>query len=215
MTDPDRARALRRRHVHERQAVIFGILLAILAVAGVSAAAIYTGNLNVPFFARGFSSKPTPSVTRQPAPCPPQGALPVAANTIKVNVYNGANRAGLAASAAVALGQAGFTIGTTANATTQFIGSEQISFGVAGVAQAYTVAAHFKNPVLLLIARADPKDATVDVTLGSDFDTLVPNDQVGLDPNTPLVGQPGCVPVEQLAAQASAKPAATPTPTKS
>ena len=52
MTDPDRARALRRRHVHERQAVIFGILLAILAVAGVSAAAIYTGNLNVPFFAR-------------------------------------------------------------------------------------------------------------------------------------------------------------------
>ena len=76
MTDPDRARALRRRHVHERQAVIFGILLAILAVAGVSAAAIYTGNLSVPFFARGFSSKPTPSVTFQPAPCPPQGALP-------------------------------------------------------------------------------------------------------------------------------------------
>ena len=34
MTDPDRARALRRRHIHERQAVIFGVLLAILAVAG-------------------------------------------------------------------------------------------------------------------------------------------------------------------------------------
>ena len=210
MSDPDRARALRRRHVHERQAVIFGILLAIMAVAGVSAAAIYTGNLNIPFFARGFSAKPTPSVTQPPAPCPPQGALPVAANTIKVNVYNGADRAGLAASTAVALGQRGFTIGVTANAPAQFAGSVQISFGVAGVAQAYTVAAHFKDPVLLLIARADPKDTSVDVTLGSGFDTLVSTDQVALDPATPLTGQPGCVPIEQLAAQASAKPVATP-----
>ena len=215
MTEPDRARALRRRHIHERQAVIFGVLLAILAVAGVSAAAIYTGNLNVPFFARGFSSKPTPTATRQPAPCPPQGALPVAANSIKVNVYNGANRAGLAASAAVALTQRSFTVGVTANATTQFVGSVQISFGVAGVAQAYTVAAHFKNPVLLLIARADPKDTSVDVTLGSDFDALVPPDQVALDPATPLVGQPGCVPVEQLAALASAKPKPAATPSAS
>ena len=210
MTDPDRARALRRRHIHERQAVIFGILLAILVVYVLSSSEIYTGNLNVPFIARGFSTKPTPSVSRQPAPCPPQGALPVAANTIKVNVYNGANRAGIAASAAVALNQRGFTIGVTTNATTQFVGSVQISFGVAGVAQAYTVAAHFKDPVLLLIARADAKDATVDVTLGSDYDALVPTDQVSLDPATPLTGQAGCVPLEQLAAQASAKPAATP-----
>lgn len=210
MTEPDRARSLRRRHVHERQAVIFGVLLAVLAVAGVSAAAIYTGNLNVPLFARGFSAKPTPTASHQPAPCPPQGALPVAAKSITVNVYNGANRAGLAASAAVALTQRSFVVGKTANATTQFVGSVQISFGVAGVAQAYTVAAHFKNPVLLLIARADPKDATVDVTLGSDFDALVSPDQVALDPATPLVGQDGCVPVEQLAAQAAAKPAATP-----
>jgi hypothetical protein len=47
-TDPDRARTLRRRHMHERQAVIFGVLLAGLALAGLGAAAVYTGTLAVP-----------------------------------------------------------------------------------------------------------------------------------------------------------------------
>ena len=54
MSDADRARALRRRHMRERQAVVFGVLLAALAVIGLGAAAVYTGSLSLPFVEEEF-----------------------------------------------------------------------------------------------------------------------------------------------------------------
>lgn len=194
VSDADRARKLRRRHMHERQAVIFGVLVAFLALAFVTAAAVYTGNLDLPWTSREFALEPTPTPTQRPVPCPPAGTLPVAANTITVNVYNGAGTSGLAKTTSDALVARGFLPGVTTNAVSSFTGTARISFGPAGIAQALTLAAHVDHPDFFLDARTD---TSVDITLGSAFLTLKAPETVGLDPTQPLVGAPGCMPYDQ------------------
>ena len=108
MSEQDRARQLRRRHMHERQAVIFGVLLAALALAGLGAAAMFTGSLNLPVFARGFEAEPTATATQLPYPCPPAAALPVAANQVTVRVFNATTRVGLAGATGASLQERGF-----------------------------------------------------------------------------------------------------------
>ncbi len=207
MSDAERARNLRRRHMHERQAVVFGVLLAFLALAFVTAAAIYSGKLEMPWASREFQSEPTPTPTRDVIPCPPAGALPVAADQITVNVYNGTEISGLARTTADALTERGFLVATTANALGSFDGTARIDFGYSGVAQAYTIAAQVDDAVLHLDTRPD---ATVDVVLGSAFLALKAPENVGLDPAVPLVGASGCTPLETLdppAAPTTAPPA--------
>ncbi|MGV8978880.1 MAG: LytR C-terminal domain-containing protein [Cellulomonas sp.] len=193
-TDPDRARTLRRRHMHERQAVIFGVLLAGLAVSGLVAAAVYTGTLSVPFLARGFSSPPPEAGVTAP-PCPPEGAAPVPYAQVTVNVYNGAKVVGLAAQTATALTARGFVVATTANSSEAVTGSARITFGAAGAAAGYTLAAQLDKPVLVLDARAD---ATVDITVGSGYTGLVSADMITLDPAVPFAAPAGCVPISQI-----------------
>lgn len=209
MSDAESARKVRRRHMHERQAVVFGVILAFLALAFVSAAAIYTGNLSLPWASRAFSSKPTPSPTLVPVPCPPAGALPVPANQITVNVYNGAGAVGLASTTATALGTRGFKVAATSNAISSYAGTARISFGVKGIAQAYTIAAYIDGAEFQLDARQDP---SVDVTLGGKFLALKAADKVALDPAKPLVGPLGCVPFDQYisAVPAASAPAVAP-----
>ena len=203
MNDADRNRQLRRRHMHERQAVIFGELLAGLALVGLTAAAVYTGSLNLPGFDRAIASDPSPSVTVNPFPCPPVGALPVPYAAVTVNVNNGTTRVGLAGATAAALKDRGFVIGTTANVT-GYDGVALITFGINGVAQAYTVAAQIPGASLTLINSAD---ATVNVALGDQFTEIAALDKVTLDPAVPLPSPAGCTPYDQAAA-----PAATPAP---
>jgi hypothetical protein len=198
--------------MHERQAVVFGVLLAFLALAFVTAAAVYTGNLEVPWASRAFTVEPTPTVTHNPAVCPPAGALPVPAAQITTNVYNGTGTTGLAKTTGEALIERGFVVQTEANAISSYTGTARISFGITGIAQAYTLAAHVDGAELQIDTR---QDATVDITLGRDFLALKAADTVGLDPNTPLVGPAGCIPFDQFASAAPttgvpAVPATTP-----
>lgn len=193
-TDPDRARTLRRRHMHERQAVIFGVLLAGLALAGLGATAVYTGTLGVPFLARGFST-PAPDAGASAAPCPPVGAAPVPYAQVTVNVFNGAKVPGLAGQTAAALTERGFVVGTTANSSEKVTGTARLTFGAAGVAAAYTLAAQLDKPVLVLDARAD---ATVDITVGSGYGGLVSADVIALDPAVPFAATAGCVPITEI-----------------
>ena len=202
-TDPDRARTIRRRHMHERQAVIFGVLLAGLAVAGLVAAAVFTGTLGVPFLSRGFST-PAPAAGASAPPCPPEGAAPVPYAQVSVNVFNGANVPGLAAQTAAALAERGFVIASTANSAENVAGTARLTFGAAGVAAAYTLAAQLDKPVLVLDARAD---ATVDITVGSGYAGLISADAIVLDPAVPFAAPAGCVPISQI----TLAPAATPT----
>ncbi|WP_291798629.1 LytR C-terminal domain-containing protein [Cellulomonas sp.] len=193
-TDPDRARTLRRRHMHERQAVIFGVLLAALAVAGLGAAAVYTGTLGVPSLSRGFSS-PAPAAGVTAPPCPPEGAAPVPYAQVTVNVFNGAKVLGLAAQTATALTSRGFVVATTANSSETVTGTARIRFGAAGVAAAYTLAAQLSAAVLVLDARAD---ATVDITVGTGYTGLIAADAITLDPAVPFAAPTGCVPISQI-----------------
>ena len=135
MSDQDRARALRRRHVHERQAVVFGVLIAGLGVAGLGAAAMYTDNLSLPFFERGFSAKPTTAAESVAVYCPPEGALPVPTDQITVDVYNGAGTSGLARQTAQSLTGLGFVLGATDNPPS-VSGVGRIVYGPAGSAAA-------------------------------------------------------------------------------
>lgn len=190
-TDADRARALRRRHMHERQAVIFGVLLAALAVVGLGSAAVYTGSLSLPFLEEEFAAKPTPPATARAFPCPPDGALPVAYGEITVNVYNSTSTAGLAAATLKSFTDRGFLGGETDNQPT-YDGTVRIAFGQAGLTAAYTVAAHLPDVEFVADGRKGPE---VDVVLGTEFKGLVPADEVGLDPETPLEAPKGCVKV--------------------
>jgi hypothetical protein len=193
-TDPDRARTLRRRHMRERQAVIFGLLLAGLALTGLASAAVYTGALNVPLLARGFST-PAPSAGVVPPPCPPDGTTPVPYAQVKVNVLNGSARPGLAALTANDLRSRGFGIGTTGNSPAPIEGDARITFGTAGVAAAYTLAAHIDGAKLVLDTRADP---SVDLTIGKAYLGLIAADQVTLDPAVPFAKPLGCVPLNKV-----------------
>ncbi|GIG21305.1 hypothetical protein Cch01nite_20290 [Cellulomonas chitinilytica] len=206
MSDQDRGRALRRRHMHERQAVIFGVLLAGLAVAGLGAAAVYTGSLDLPVIGRGFSTAPaSPTAANAVGPCPPEGALPVPYDQVTVNVYNATTRVRLAAATAEVLGERGFHVGTTQNGSA-YSGVALISFGPGGVAQAYTLAAQIEGATLLLVNK-DPADPSVDLALGSDYAELKPAETVLLDPAVPFTPPPGCTPLSE------ATPVAQPTPT--
>ncbi|MDM7829820.1 LytR C-terminal domain-containing protein [Cellulomonas edaphi] len=200
--DPDRARQLRRRRMHERQAVVFGVLLAGLAVVGLGAAALYTDSVDLPFLDKQFAAEPTPTPTFGNFPCPPEGAKPVKYSKVKVNVYNGTSTAGLAGRTGDEVKDRGFKVLVVTNAPVQYQGVARINFGIKGVAAAYTLLAHIPGAELKQDAR---KDASVDLTLGSDFQDLQSLDEVALDPDKPLVAPADCKPLEEIAAQASAK----------
>lgn len=194
--------------MHERQAVIFGVLLAALALAGLGAAAVFTGSLNLPVFAREFASEPSPTATQDPYPCPPAGAMPVPYGQITVKVYNATNRVGLAGATAASLAERGFVIGAKETAAVTYDGKARIIFGTTGVAQAYTLAAQIDGAVLILDPRADP---SIDLALGAEFAELKPVETVTLDPAAPLVAPAGCTPFDQVVAPAApAAPAETP-----
>jgi len=205
VSDQDRARALRRRHMHERQAVVFGVLLAGLAVSGLGAAALYTDSLSLPFFEREFSAKPTADTQTVRTYCPPEGALPVPAAQITVDVYNGANIAGLAGTTATSLTERGFVIGLKENAPAEVAGVARIIYGAAGSAAAYTLQAHVPDAVLQNDARETP---VVDLVVGKEYAGLLPVDQMVLDPAAPLVGPEGCIPFAEMTAPAAEQPAA-------
>jgi hypothetical protein len=208
---PAQARALRRRHKHERQAVVFGSLIAALALAGLGATAVYTGAADADFLDRGFTTT-TPSARPEvaPAPCPPDGTLALANAAIQVNVLNSTSRAGLASTTAEALTTRGFIVVTTGNFQAPVDGTASIRFGAAGLAAAYTLAASVPDAILVLDTRAD---ATIDLVLGTEWDTLVPIEEVLLAADAPLVGDSTCIPLDDALEDAPDGPTPTPTPT--
>lgn len=207
---PQQRRALRRRHKHERQAVIFGSLVAGLSLAGLGAAAIYTGAMDGGFLDREFTTK-TPDVgAARPAPCPPADSVSVAYASIQIHVLNSTSRAGLAGSTAEMLASRGFVQIDTGNYQAPFDGTARIQFGVTGLAAAYTLASTIPDAVLLLDTR---EDAGVDLVLGTKWDKMIPREEVTLTLGDPLVGMAGCVPVAEALVDAPVGPTIAPTET--
>lgn len=182
-----RARAARRRHLQQRQTVIFGTLVAALLLIGLVAGGMWTGVIPSPVSVPindGNAAAPTPVVP----PCPPEGALPVPYSEIGVNVFNGTNTQGLAATTAAKLRAVGLQTALEQNGSA-YGGVVQLTAGPTGVAAAYTVAALFPSSQIVLDARDDD---SVDVLVGDGFEDLIPVEEVTLDPAAPIPAPETC-----------------------
>ncbi len=206
---PEAARRRRRRHTRERQAVVFGVLLGGLAVAALGAGAVYTGNLSLPFLDRDFTSPEPTGLAAEDSPCPPEGATPVPYGEVSVSVFNATSRSGLAGDTADALAARGFVIAAEGNASAAgyaaYADTALIQFGTQGVAAAYTLAAQFDSPQLVL---DDREDASVDVVVGATYNALVAATDVVLAADQPFAVPEGCVALDRV----RAVPRPTPTP---
>lgn len=179
--------------MQERQAVIFGLLILLLAAAGLTGVGVYSGAISLPFN-QEFTYKKVAVDTQVPTPCLPLDTLPVNASNINVTVLNASNRSGLAAVVADKLKDRKFDIAETGNAP-DLRATSAITFGVAGVAQGYTLAAHFPNVVLILDER---EENTVDLLIGENFTDLLTSDAVPLEAETPMLPREGCTPLWEL-----------------
>ena len=187
--------------------MVFGAIIASLVVAGLAAAAVYSGKIPSPFH-RAFS---TPSATveaTQATPCLPDGTLPVAYKDVSMRVLNGTDKSGLASTVGTALKDRGFTVTGTGNFTPRpLAGTARVVTGVPGLAAAYTVAAHVQSARIVLDGRAE---ATVDLAVGTEFTGLIDLAAVTLSPDKPMTSAKGCVPADKIVVP---KPSATPSPT--
>lgn len=208
---PDRAeiarrKALRRRHLVQRQTIIFGSIIAVMAVLGIASLAVYVQGAPSPFD-RDFYNPDAGAVAQDVVPCPAEGALPVPYAEITANVYNGASTTGLAGRIATALQNAGvLTAHIANNPEGDYDGVVLIRAGRGGVSAAYSVAALFPDSVVML----DPTrgDATIDVVLGRGYESMNDPAEATPDPALPLVGSEGCTPYAQLPDPLTAQEAA-------
>lgn len=187
-----RARVARRRHMQQRQTVIFGTLVTVLLVAGLLGGAVWSGVLPSPIDIEINSGAPEATPAPVAPPCPPEGALPVPYSEISANVLNGTETQGLAAGTAATLRSYGIQTGREQNGQ-RYEGVARLTAGPLGVASAYTLAALFSSAEIVLDAR---EDATVDVLLGMTFEDVLPLEQVELDPEAPIPPPADCRPVE-------------------
>jgi len=199
--------------MHERQAVVFGLLIAALAVVGLGALAVYTGAVEAPFDRPFSSAAPVDDLADVDVPCLPDGTLPVGTGDVHVTILNASGRdeplAGLNEDVLV---ERGFAVDAVGNAPDldgdtkgDTVTRTQIRFGAPGMAAAYTLAAHYPNAGLVLDARTD---ATVTLYVGQDFDGFVEPEDVGLAADVPLMSRPDCVAVETITPEPLPVPAA-------
>jgi hypothetical protein len=201
---PDRQRQLRRRHRRERQAVVFGSMVAAMMVAALGATAVYTGVVDAPF-SREFTTAEAadPGGRVGVTPCPPEGAEPVFYTEVEVEVLNGSGTPGLAGQTADELAGRGFVIAGTGNYPGSYPAIAQVRFGEAGLTAAYTLAAQIDGAQLVLDQR---EDASVDLVLGVEFRTLLEPSAVPISAEEPLTAPEGCIPLDEARAQALPAP---------
>jgi hypothetical protein len=188
----------RRRREHERQAVVYGVLVALLVVAGVGALAVYTGAYTPPF-ARGFTSLAATEHDVTPPCLPavkgqPDGALPLPYSDVHLRIFNASGVVGLAGANSSVLAARGFDVGSTANYSER-VTLNELRFGRKGIVAAYTVAAQFPKMRMVLDAR---KGGTVDLIVGEKYDKPLDEADVTIASDAPLKNAPGCKPAKEL-----------------
>lgn len=200
-----------RRHRRERQFLVFGLLIGLLATVFVIAYAIYQGRIDSPVD-YAFVTPPPDFESGITWPCPPvnvgndendpeavQENMPMDPSTVTVRVLNGTKgtpdeQSGLAGSTLEILKGRGYVgVGAT-NWSRTYKESVRIQFGEEGLRQAYTVAANFPSYVMVLDNR---KGAVVDIILGQLFtvDKIRPQYAPELDPNVELTSPVQCLPI--------------------
>ncbi len=164
-----------RRHRRERQFLVFGLLIGLLATISVIAFAVYQGRINSPVD-YAFVTPPPDFESSITWPCAPINLgndenLPMDPSQVTVRVLNGTEKSGLAGSTLEVLKGRGYVApvsGAATNWNRTYSETVRIQFGEEGLRQAYTVAANFPNYVMVL----DNRDgAVVDIILGDLFET--------------------------------------------
>ena len=189
--------------------MVFGVLIAFLAVCGIFALAVYSGAINLPF-SRSFTTVGASTQETYPVPClpavdgQPDGALPVAYQDVEVRVLNASavstavGEVGAAAAFESDLGRRGFTVIDRANFEGPQKVDSELRFGAKGVVAAYTLAQHLPDIRLVLDAR---KNATVDLLVGEEYLAPYPADDVTLSGDEPLPNAEDCVPIAEITPQ--------------
>ncbi|WP_165362626.1 LytR C-terminal domain-containing protein [Promicromonospora panici] len=220
MTSPgyDQARVERRRREHERQAVVFGVLIAFLAVCGIFALAVYSGAISSPFN-RPFTTVGVAEQESYPVPClpavkgQPDGALPVAYSKIEVRVLNATavstvvGEAGAAAAFENELDRRGFEVIALGDYEGEQKVYSELRFGKNGVVAAYTLAEHLPDVRLVL---DDRKGRSVDLLVGEQYEAPYPLDDVAVSSDQPLQNREGCVAIAEITPQPLTKATETP-----
>lgn len=188
-----------RRHRRERQFLVFGLLIGLLATVSVIAYAIYQGRINPPID-YAFVTPPPDFESTVKWPCPPVNVgndenLPMESSQVTVRVLNGSEKQGLAGTTLEVLRGRGYVgVGAT-NWNRTYGESVRIQFGDEGLRQAYTVAANFPNYVMVLDNR---KGAVIDIILGELFETnkIRPQYAPELDATVELTSPVQCLPID-------------------
>lgn len=197
---PNRQRVRVRRHRRERQVLLFGVLVAGIALIGIFFAGVYKGDVSGPF-SEPFVTPPSVFETEVNIPCPPTDALPLAPTEVALRVFNGTERGGLAGTTADDLEGRGFVTVGAANWSQDYSGTTRIIYGEKGLLSAYTLSTYFTDFELVLDTR---DSAVLDLVLGSDYvqgESLRAQDAPALDPETPLVRPQQCVPLDLVVAE--------------
>lgn len=190
-----RRRGLRRRHLLQRQTIIFGSLIVILAALALAGLGVFLNILPAPFDP-DFTNTNAEAETGPVVPCPAEGAAPVEWASISANVYNGTTRGGLAGSTANALRGAGVATVAEANYPGgSYDGTVLITTGVEGISSAYSIAPLF--PSYEILFDGTKTDGVIDVVVGRTFEAMTV-DAAPLDPAAPIVGVEGCTPTREL-----------------
>lgn len=190
-----RRKSLRRRHLLQRQTIIFGSLTVILVALALAALGVFLKILPAPFDP-DFTNTNVEVETGPVIPCPAEGALPVEWSQITTNVYNSTTRGGLAGTTAQALRATGVVTATEANYPGgQYDGTVLIRTGIEGISSAYSIAPLF--PSYEILYDGTKTDAIIDVVVGRQFEAMT-SDASPLDPEVPIEGLEGCTPTTQL-----------------
>lgn len=164
--------------------MIFGLLIALLAIMALLAWLMYTKVIPSPFV-RDFTEADTVETSQELA-CPPADAVTVDLAGVSANVFNSTDRSGLASSVSATLQELGVTVGQSGNWPDLILGDGQIQAGPSGIVNAYTLAQLFPGMPVHLDSR---EDASADVILGYEYAEMS-------DPEEFAVGEPIPVPSE-------------------
>ncbi len=161
--------ASQRSRRRRRTAITLLVVVALLAMAFYYASTYFKSNRP-----GAAAACPTATVTPGATTAVPAaaGAVP-APGQITVNVYNATGRNGLAGDTAKLVKERGFVVGTVANdpAKKSIAGPAEVRYGKNGEAAAKVVVGLVAGSTPVGDARAD---ASVDLVLGSAFQSLVP-----------------------------------------
>lgn len=181
------------RRLAQRQTVIFGSIVGVLAVLFLAALLFWSGLIPFPY-QREFSKAPDPNALIIPCLSESGSEDPVDLSTVQADVYNSTTQAGLAATVGENLSTLGVQVGYVGNwgSSVPFKEAARIQTGKEGIAAAYSLQPYIKDSVVQY--KADMVGAKIAVVVGESFSGLLSVDDVAQKTGGKIKNADNCVP---------------------